>query len=375
MENKRMSIKEEGITLVALVVTIIVLLILAGVTINMVLGENGIIQKAKSAKNISRAAEVLEQRDFWWAEIEIDNISGKNTARELSDVLDDLESKDLITSDEREQIENNGEVTIENRKIEFTDKRLAKVAKVGDYVNYSPDTTIAQYKLEMKYTGRESDYNLSKEDFRWRILKINEDCSINLVADHPSNGKFIVGGYPGIANRDDNKLGYTNAVFLLNDLCKTMYSNSKYGNARSINMADVLENLELETENTVEQLNQASIQNEPSLDYTKYAQLPNARQIRFYYNEITTTNSFKLTSMGEFQVATRLYNEERFYYSWGIGHGSLYNGVEYNPIYGYITNSTAVATWKNSGYLPVIELKNNVRVLRYDKENEEWLLE
>ena len=41
----------KGITLVALVVTIVVLLILAGVSINLVLGENGLINNAKEAKN------------------------------------------------------------------------------------------------------------------------------------------------------------------------------------------------------------------------------------------------------------------------------------------------------------------------------------
>lgn len=42
--------KENGITLVALVVTIIVLLILAGVTISMVSGDDGIATKASTAK-------------------------------------------------------------------------------------------------------------------------------------------------------------------------------------------------------------------------------------------------------------------------------------------------------------------------------------
>ena len=40
----------KGITLVALVVTIVVLLILAGISINLLLGENGIIKKAKEAR-------------------------------------------------------------------------------------------------------------------------------------------------------------------------------------------------------------------------------------------------------------------------------------------------------------------------------------
>ena len=48
--------KNKGITLVALVVTIVVLLILAGVSINLVLGDNGIIAKAKDAETKSAEA-------------------------------------------------------------------------------------------------------------------------------------------------------------------------------------------------------------------------------------------------------------------------------------------------------------------------------
>ena len=47
---------KKGITLVALVVTIVVLLILAGVSINLVLGDNGIIAKAKEAQRKSAEA-------------------------------------------------------------------------------------------------------------------------------------------------------------------------------------------------------------------------------------------------------------------------------------------------------------------------------
>ena len=49
---------KKGITLVALVVTIVVLLILAGVSINLVLGNNGIIAKAKEAE--TKSAEASE---------------------------------------------------------------------------------------------------------------------------------------------------------------------------------------------------------------------------------------------------------------------------------------------------------------------------
>ena len=52
---------QSGITLVALVVTIVVLLILAGVSINLVLGENGLIAQAKEAREQTKSAEVNEK--------------------------------------------------------------------------------------------------------------------------------------------------------------------------------------------------------------------------------------------------------------------------------------------------------------------------
>ena len=53
--------KEKGITLVALVVTIVVLLILAGVSISLVLSNNGVINKAKNARTQYQNAANYEQ--------------------------------------------------------------------------------------------------------------------------------------------------------------------------------------------------------------------------------------------------------------------------------------------------------------------------
>lgn len=53
--------KNKGITLITLVITIILLLILASVTIATLTGNNGIITKAMEAKEKTRHAEVDEQ--------------------------------------------------------------------------------------------------------------------------------------------------------------------------------------------------------------------------------------------------------------------------------------------------------------------------
>ena len=56
--------KESGITLVALVVTIIVLLILAGVAISLTIGNNGIFTRAQNATKIWNEATKNEQKEM-----------------------------------------------------------------------------------------------------------------------------------------------------------------------------------------------------------------------------------------------------------------------------------------------------------------------
>ncbi len=71
MEKKQKRRKEKGITLVALVVTIIVLIILAGVTLNIVLDQNGIISKTQQAEKEWNEAEIAEKEAMLKAEAKI----------------------------------------------------------------------------------------------------------------------------------------------------------------------------------------------------------------------------------------------------------------------------------------------------------------
>ena len=64
MKTKIKNKQEKGITLIALVVTIVVLLILAGVSISLVLNNNGVISKAKDAKNQYAEAQTNEEKQL-----------------------------------------------------------------------------------------------------------------------------------------------------------------------------------------------------------------------------------------------------------------------------------------------------------------------
>ena len=67
---------QKGITLVALVVTIIVLIILAGISINLLLGDNGIITIAKKAKENTELAKIEEETELNELYTQLENNGG-----------------------------------------------------------------------------------------------------------------------------------------------------------------------------------------------------------------------------------------------------------------------------------------------------------
>lgn len=61
--KKNIVKKQTGITIIALVITIVVLLILAGITIGAITGNNGIIGQAQTAKTNTEREQIREQID------------------------------------------------------------------------------------------------------------------------------------------------------------------------------------------------------------------------------------------------------------------------------------------------------------------------
>ncbi len=91
--------KKEGITLIALVVTIVVLLILAGVSLNLVLGNNGIITKAQDAKLMTRAGSAEDEVELWKSDNYIARTSNQATV-DKETMLQGLKDKNLVYEEE-----------------------------------------------------------------------------------------------------------------------------------------------------------------------------------------------------------------------------------------------------------------------------------
>lgn len=78
--QKNSKLKERGITLIALVITIIILIILATISITLVFGEGGLIQRAQEGKALTEQAQKDEQDELKGAEEFINDVLAENSA-------------------------------------------------------------------------------------------------------------------------------------------------------------------------------------------------------------------------------------------------------------------------------------------------------
>lgn len=249
--DRRQRQNNKGMTLIALMITIIVLLILAGVSIAMLMGENGLLSKAKKAEEETRGVSVEEVVKIWKVNQEADKHGENQTAQTLEGLIKDLIEQKLLTEEERDKIlgnESKGikatyQITIGSRIIKFkeeleNDKVDSSKLKIGDYVDYQPDRIATVYdKFGETYSGYANEDIGQDTTLKWRILNINED-TVDLISDRPISMKIYFGG----------ARGYNNGVYLLNDYCKTMYSNvSKGAIARSINIEDIQDKMKIDT--------------------------------------------------------------------------------------------------------------------------------
>ena len=107
---------QKGITLIALVITIIVLLILAGVSIAMLTGENGILTRANESQVATNDAEVIEKINMELSAQLANAMSGKafddNVQVNLNDMPDDYTVEAIVDNEGATEAEKSVIITI-----------------------------------------------------------------------------------------------------------------------------------------------------------------------------------------------------------------------------------------------------------------------
>ena len=187
-----LSKENKGITLVALVITIIILLILATISIQS-LTSTGLFAKAQEAKEKTQNAT-------------------ENQAKILNEYEDELNKYILETKD----------------------YKLADKVKVGDYVKYIPDTASTDAILQELGTYSGTDANTTstltqEKDLKWRVLDV-QNGQVRLISEVPTTSTITLSGAKG----------YNNAVYLLDNTCKTLYSKNGYSeNVQNLKIEDI----------------------------------------------------------------------------------------------------------------------------------------
>ena len=237
--------KEKGVTLIALVVTIVILIILAAVSINMVLGDQGIFKKAQTAANSMYEAEVNTQASFNSITEEMEKVLGNEEIKP--------EGMTVVEMFKKAKEEGCDGTNCQNR---------AEHLHPGDYVNYtnpSSGTYVSSgTKTGTKRAPQEEFSDITDEqseqvfevsnETKWRVLGIEEregeehlvligspikknEMALSVEEEKPS---FAIDPFYYLYSAES----YLNCEEELDNIC-SIYANNLADEARSARIEDI----------------------------------------------------------------------------------------------------------------------------------------
>ena len=162
-----MKKKEKGITLIALVVTIVILLILASISIGALTGDNGIIDQAHTAKEDTEIASWEEQID-----LAIIDAEKKHRNPSLDDVKEELKNKGIIN--DYSQVDKDGVITTNEPSYEIA-------GKLDDYVPFGPG----------KFANKNEEYTDETSNEEYKTVTVPEGFQILPDASKIDDGLVI----------------------------------------------------------------------------------------------------------------------------------------------------------------------------------------
>ena len=195
MKTKLKIKQEKGITLIALVVTIVVLLILAGVSISLVLNNNGVISKAKDAKNSTEKGQAQDEVNLAIHYLQIEDATSTLTREDKRKILEDELRK--ISADSSVSISGSG-YKITHKKYDFfvdEDLKISSSGKTFDAVEWdkkaapedifiwkSDDPNNADYGVIIGYKKNVDNYTVLR--FPSRCTNISTKYSYDVYKDY-----------------------------------------------------------------------------------------------------------------------------------------------------------------------------------------------
>ena len=249
MQIKNKKTNNKGITLIALVITIIVLLILAGVAISTLTGDNGILTKAVTAKKDTENASAKERIQIEvmasYGEdgtLDVDTLKSNISAHIPDAVVEGDTFPITVTLDGQTVIiDGNGNVEIQD---ETKDKELIEAKDIAtdpDIFKRVTEGKVLNYGDTLKVTDAEG--NQADLDVEWKIFYAEENDIYLIASDYVPVSKLASQktslGFTDIGNyniywnssSDFKVTSIDTAIanrFMLNQLSAFTTSNSNY---------------------------------------------------------------------------------------------------------------------------------------------------
>ncbi len=183
-ENLRKG--NRGITLIALVITIIILLILAAVTIGALSGDNGILKNAADAKQETEKAQIIEQAKIDILGKQADNTSAELEKNEIKEVLDiyfkevpeDFTSDTVLTTKEEY---GNYEITVS----EIYGGKIEEAGlTVGDMTEEQKKELIGKYVTNYEPASNNAIVTEEGIPGKWMIFNIDDENIYLIASDY-----------------------------------------------------------------------------------------------------------------------------------------------------------------------------------------------
>ena len=196
MKKEIKNKQERGITLIALVVTIVVLLILAGVSISLVINNNGVISKAKDARDKYAEAQTndekqLEETSDWIDEMEtgIKKVDGVPIPEGFVYVGGTKDSGLVISDNSDEDREKYKGQTTVGTDLKGNQFVWIPVENIADYKRTAYSTQFASGTTDTATNSEQIKYSSSDSDYFKEALPADEKTSVE------TNKGFYIGRY------------------------------------------------------------------------------------------------------------------------------------------------------------------------------------
>ena len=200
LDNLQKFNEKRGITLIALVVTIIVLLILAGVSISMLTGQNGVLNRAREAKEEYSNSSEKEKIQLSYASAITKKLGNSITAEELQNELDEMLGKNQDGTSKTE-ITDRGDGVFYVKFIETN----------HNYKIYNGDVTLL--------TGEDKSVVEPKNIADWEYTP-NDDGTLTITGYKGSDTEVVIPNYISGVKVREIKNSASNSIWS-DDICDT----------------------------------------------------------------------------------------------------------------------------------------------------------